>query len=155
MQLKEVWTHLIGCVPNSPAVERHAAGLYVFFYGMVNIAVNNSYIVHTHRPENNKLSRRKFGTDLAMSLCRPHANVRLQQAKYLPRDVVCAIVSAFNLPDPADTVNRHKQKSNKRHRCKICPSNATFRGRVLFIKCQKAMCPQHTCQMCTNCYEFE
>ena len=70
------------------------------FYGMVNIAVNNSYIIASHRPENKKLSRRKFGTDLAMSLCRPHANVRLQQAKYLPREVVSSILSVFDLPDP-------------------------------------------------------
>ena len=124
------------------------------FYGMVNIAMNNSYIVYSHRPVNKNILRRKFGTALAIALCRPHANIRLQQARYLPREVVSSILSVFDLPDPVATTSQ-QQKSDKRHRCKICPSSATFRGKVLCIKCQKAMCPRHTCQLCINCYNNE
>ena len=155
MPQKEELTHSTWCAPNSPAVERHVAGLLCVFYGMINLAVNNSYIVYAHRPENKDISRRKFGSDLAVSLCRPHANVRLEQARYLPREVVSSIVAVFNLPDPTiqAAASHHQQKSEKRHRCRICPSDGMFRGKVLCILCQKAMCPKHTYQVCSQCYD--
>ena len=126
----------------------------VCFYGILNLVFNNAYIIFAHRPENQKTTRRQFGLDLAMELARLHAHMRLQQSRYLPREVVTIIHSVFSIPEPTSSVDTPQTKSDKRQRCYLCPSSGTARTKVLCVQCQKSICNKHTTFVCSSCLEI-
>ena len=124
------------------------------FYGILNLVFNNAYIVFAHRPENQKTTRRQFGLDLAMELARPHAHMRLQQSRYLPREVVTIIHSVFSIPEPTSSVDTPQTKSDKRQRCYLCPSSGTAKTKLLCVQCQKSVCNKHITLVCSSCLEI-
>ncbi|XP_066967412.1 piggyBac transposable element-derived protein 4-like [Macrobrachium rosenbergii] len=123
------------------------------FFGLLNIVVNNAFIIYQHRPENAKVSRRKFAMDLALELCRPWAFNRLQQKRYLPRDVSSLICSVFEVEDITVAANEGQGRSEKRQRCHLCPSSSNARSKILCSNCRKTTCAHHlkyTCEKCSN-----
>ena len=123
------------------------------FYGIINIVVNNAYILYTHNPENAKISRRSFASDLAMQLARPWALQRLHNKRYLPKDIVSLICTVYEVqetpgsPVPPATI----AKADKKQRCYLCPYTSNTRTKILCCKCQKTSCGKHSTYMCEKC----
>ncbi|XP_066969802.1 piggyBac transposable element-derived protein 4-like isoform X1 [Macrobrachium rosenbergii] len=122
-------------------------------YGIINIVVNNAYVHYRHNPENTKISRRQFASDLAMQLGRPWALQRLLNKRYLPRDIVSLIATVYEVHEaPATpTTPAATAKADKKQRCYLCPSNSNTRTKLLCGKCQKTSCGEHSTYMCEKC----
>lgn len=75
------------------------------FYGLLNIATTNSFVIFTSRPEN-KQTRHDFSQDLAWNLARPHARHRYMNRQYLRKELSDQIRVLFLLDDDGD---QHEQ----------------------------------------------
>ncbi|XP_068204475.1 piggyBac transposable element-derived protein 4-like isoform X1 [Palaemon carinicauda] len=122
------------------------------FYGILNIVVNNSFYIHQNLPDNKLYNRRQFSADLAMELARDWALARLGQKRYLPRDVTYLICSVFEVREPEDEVQDAPKRSDKRHRCPLCPSSSNARTKLLCAKCRRPACNSHVNYVCDQCY---
>ena len=124
------------------------------FYGIINIVVNNSFYIHQNLPGNKLYIRRQFSVDLAMELARDWALCRLQHKRYLPRDVIHLICSVFEVKEPEDEDPETLKRSDKRHRCPICPSSSHARTKLLCGKCHKPVCNSHVNYVCDKCHTW-
>ena len=123
------------------------------FYGIVNIVVNNGYTIFQANPDNSSVSRRKFAIDLALELARPWALHRLQNKRYLPRDITSLICSVFEVQDMPVVAETSHGRTEKRQRCYICPSTANTRSKILCSKCSRITCSHHLRYTCEECYD--
>ena len=121
------------------------------FFGILNIVVNNAYIIYQDIPDSAKVSRRQFATDLAMRLGRPWALQRLHNKRYLPRDVVSLICTVFEVQEGVATPGASTSKADKKQRCYLCPSSSNTRTKLLCAKCQRNSCNEHSAHICENC----
>ena len=128
------------------------------FFGILNIVVNNAYVLYTSNPEHAKVSRRAFATELAMQLGRPWALHRLLNKRYLPRDVVTLICRVFEIQEMTATAEAGSSKTEKKQRCSLCPSSSNTRTKLMCVQCHKTSCPNHSSHICDNCvvsvYEY-
>lgn len=125
------------------------------FYGLLNIVLNNAYIIFRTRPENATVTRRQFALDLAFELARPWAFQRLQQKRYLPRDVTGIICTVFEVQDVIAVAEETSQRrTEKRQRCHLCPSSANTRSKILCAKCHKTTCSHHLKYTCEECADM-
>lgn len=122
------------------------------FYGILNIVVNNSFFIHQNLPGNKLYNRREFSVDLAMDLARDWALSRLRHKRYLPRDVTYLICSVFEVKEPEDEAPDTPKRSDKRHRCPLCPSSSNARTKLLCAKCHKPACNSHVNYVCDQCH---
>ena len=120
------------------------------FFGILNIVINNAYVLYRYNPENSKVSRRQFATELAMQLGRPFALQRLHNKRYLPRDVTSLICSVFEVQDITATPGS-SSKMEKKQRCHLCPSSSNTRTKIACSQCQKCSCPSHSTYICHKC----
>ena len=130
-----------------------------FFFGILNLAYTNAYILHQVQNEGtNTLTRKEFGMKLAERLCKPWAMKRLQAAS-LPRELryligsVYGVVSDFppDEPAPGRNVPTAPAVPTKRMRCHLCPRSSNTKSRVFCANCRKYTCPKHykiTCNVC-------
>ena len=121
------------------------------FFGIINIVVNNAYIIYQHRSENTKVTRRQFAIDLALELARGWALHRFEQKRYLPREVSSLICTVFEIQDVSREDGPPTVKLEKRQRCHICPSSANTRSRIVCATCRKVTCTQHMTYTCKQC----
>ena len=124
-------------------------------YGIINIILNNSYILHTHKPENSQISRRKYALELAIALCRPFAHQRLFN-KFLRRELKATIETVFEVerPETAAPEEASPSRTSKRQRCYLCPSTSNTRTKMLCVKCHKATCNHHVLEIYQPCYNL-
>ena len=119
------------------------------FYGMINIAVNNAYILY-HQKHQRCPSRIDFFKQLAVQLFQPFAVSRLAMTN-LSRPLRTLIHSTFKLqftPVPTNNANR---TSRVRRKCSLCSPKATGRYRTLCNSCQQTICDKHTTSLCNDC----
>lgn len=122
------------------------------FYGMVNIAVVNGYIIYSQLSGTKGISRKDFYKTVAEQLCRPWVNVRLNLHRTLPRELQAMMSHVFDLPVPHMEPNRHSQKTEKRKRCYICPRDSNIKTRLLCQVCNRSVCSRHVLTTCLACY---
>ena len=72
------------------------------FYGLLNIATTNSFVIFTSRPANRLKSRHDFSQDLAYNLARPHAHQRYMNKQFLTHELRDQIRVLFRLGDDVD-----------------------------------------------------
>ena len=68
------------------------------FYGLLNIVMNNSFIIyaHTAKAEGHKVTKTSFIEDLAYTLCKPLALERLESSRrYLSLELRTKIQNTF------------------------------------------------------------
>ncbi|XP_066978516.1 piggyBac transposable element-derived protein 4-like isoform X2 [Macrobrachium rosenbergii] len=121
------------------------------FYGILNIIVNNAFIIYSNKPNNREVTRRQFGMKLAMELSRPWAHYRLTRTG-LQRELSAVIQSVFG---PVQQLPRQQEegaiKTEKRHRCHICPHSSIARTKLLCANCKKSTCHRHITTFCSYC----
>ena len=121
-----------------------------FFYGMLNIALVNAYIVYSAKSNVPAISRRDFNRNLAYQLCRPWAHQRLPNS--LPRELKSTINHIFEFSEDRSTPSPGPGKTEKRKRCTICPHSETSKTRLLCASCQASICSRHQVSVCVHCY---
>lgn len=122
------------------------------FYGILNIVVNNSFIIHQNISGNTRYNRRQYSMELAMGLGRNWAHNRLGNRRYLPRDVTSLICSVFEVQEPEDDLQDTPKRSEKRKRCPLCPSGSNVRTKLICKKCHRPACATHVTYVCDDCY---
>ena len=72
------------------------------FYGLLNIATTNSFVIFTSRPANRLKSRHDFSQDLAYNLASPHAHQRYMNKQFLTHELRDKMRVLFRLDDDVD-----------------------------------------------------
>lgn len=122
------------------------------FYGVINIACFNSYILHViNNSQVNKkpLSKKNYLISLSKALTEPWMKKRLSNSK-LPRELRSTITCNLGesttqvaaLPDPSE---------RKRKICYLCPSRIRRMITTYCKTCHKAFCKEYRAEICVNC----
>ena len=145
------------------------------FYGLLNIVMNNSWIIYNSRHANRNTKRYDYTTDLAYHLARPWAQIRhTTRGRYMTVPLRNELFSMFNLPGASaqplmpeggivpqgrnhpQTGRRKLTKDDSRRRCTFCPNRgpgSTWSGKVFCCghDCQNIPCDNHSVLLCMGC----
>ncbi|XP_039280831.1 piggyBac transposable element-derived protein 4-like [Nilaparvata lugens] len=121
------------------------------FYGILNSACVNSYIIYKENTFLNKQTpqpRVEFLFTLAEGLMKPWLEERLQKPT-LRRGIRLAIAEQLGIDEP-----RHAENDNRRAgRCCICPRSRDVKTTIKCIECKMFVCKSHSLSICANCRE--
>lgn len=123
------------------------------FYGMINMAVLNSYVLHVtnSRTRGDKpLNRREFMKTLSDDLCRPWCNIRCEERPKMRervREAIENVLGAENLQNNED----FSIKKGKRSMCTICSAKKRRMSIYCCAKCNKSYCLEHRSPHCIDC----
>ena len=141
------------------------AGLCDIFFGLINMIVNNCFIIYSHtaKSEGRKILKADFLQDMALSLCKPFALERYEKCGlYLPDDLKDKIKTTFVLgpqgavADPAEEPFSGRKKGVTKKKCKFDEKGATYSGLDLCHGTQcnhQTICSKHSVLLCKDCYE--
>lgn len=124
------------------------------FYGMLNIAFVNAYIIYRHNvvtKGEKPLNRRKFMKHLSMALTSPYMAKRLEAPtlkRYLRDEIKNTLPKAAPGPTEDDT---EEPNPKKRTYCAYCPSKKKRKASGCCKKCKKVICREHNIDMCLSC----
>lgn len=123
------------------------------FYGMLNIALLNSYVVYVSNCEFLKtkaMSRREFLKKISKDLCTDWCAIRLEERPRMQKRVRAAIHDAIghNTDDCADEPGI---KKGKRSKCDFCPPKSKRMSVYFCAKCKKTYCLEHRSPNCWQC----
>ena len=125
------------------------------FYGLVNITMNNSWIIHKHRRRQNNENKFVFFHDLAMALCKPHVQVRLDHHRYFSQDLKYLIKITFGLePQDRQDIVPGQEFSDTARRCAFCPKGKDRKDskyKAICKDCRRTHCRQHSITLCLEC----
>ena len=132
------------------------------FYGLLNIVMNNSFIIyqHTARAENRKITKTSFIEDLAYTLCKPFALERYEShGRYLSVELRAQIQNTFAPTpqgvDPADEPFTGAMIGDVKRRCKFDERGSRYTGKY---QCHSKdcnhqnVCLSHSVFLCKTCY---
>ena len=126
------------------------------FYGLLNIIMNNSWIIFMSNPANKGCEKYDFLQDMAYNLSRPYAQTRYTtRFNVLPRITREPLQRTFNLDEIRTNVIAVGQKKTKiRKRCRYCPSKSSWSGRFFCSvpTCSKHVCKEHSVILCQDCW---
>jgi len=124
------------------------------FYGMLDQAAVNSFVLYTLNANNQVITRDRFLLELSMALIKPYL-IKLLSRPNLHILVQCRLKSFLNEHDlPGD------DSRNLRHfkqiilgKCYLCPNSKRERTRCKCLKCNNHMCKIHNASICQSCAE--
>lgn len=120
------------------------------FYGMLNIACINTYIVYNRKMTlrgQASMNRKSVMEELYKSLITPWLEERLKQ-RSLQRSVKTIISTVLGREEmPAPPAPREK----KRTTCRLCPSQKRRMTQNYCVKCFKPFCLEHRAEICSEC----
>lgn len=125
-----------------------------FFYGMLNIACINAYVIYHHnviRKGDKPLNRKNFMKNLSMALTSPFMSKRLETPtlkRYL-RDNIANMLPK-DVPSPSQEMTE-EPVAKKRIYCTYCPSKIRRKANASCNKCKKVICREHNIDMCQSC----
>ena len=139
------------------------------FYGLLNMIVNNAYIIyaHTAKTEGRRVEKMDFLQDMAYSLSKPLALERLEKyGRWLSDELKDKIKSNFvqgqqvaaaaaAAVDPEEPFTGWKKGDTKK-RCKYDARSAHYSGKNLCHgnECRnQPICQHHSVLLCKDCYE--
>lgn len=120
------------------------------FFGMINAAGINSYVIHNAenvKAGKKKISRRTFLTTLAHELIKPWAEERLAfrgQQRNIQQTII-SVFPDFNIP------SRAAPDDNTKRRCAICPIRKDRKTKYRCITCHRPVCVEHSRFLCADC----
>lgn len=126
------------------------------FYGILNSAVINSWIIHSENSEMSggpKVKRKHYMEELAMQLVKPWALSRLN-ATTLPRQVRVVINTVCSQnPDVTPGVAGLPAADMREPmvRCQLCQSKKDKKTRFRCHTCSRPVCPSHYYPFCKDC----
>lgn len=127
------------------------------FYGMINIACINAYIIYVHnivRKGEKTLNRKKFMKNLYTALTSPFMRKRLDAPtlkRYL-RDTITKKILPLN-DDDSTPENTNEPVTKKRGYCKYCPSKIKRKASAMCKKCKGIICREHNLDVCLKCLD--
>lgn len=118
----------------------------VLFYGAMNVAGINSYIIYTCNNTNEKnIARRVFLEQLGYDLLKDHIMRRAQQEN-IPRRI------RFRLAEICSLQTGDQEPRRDVHgRCNYCTSKKNRKTRYRCYQCPKFMCLEHLTPICKEC----
>ena len=126
------------------------------FYNILNIIMNNSFIIHNHRHEN-KADRFKFLESMSHELCQPYAveryNLRIRNLDY---GILRSMRAIFRVEGPAAPPPARMETAT-RQRCRLCPSTLPGGWKKLcngnFCEdSNRPICNAHSVVLCHTCW---
>lgn len=118
------------------------------FYGMLDQAAINAYVIHNLVQKPNAAIRRKFLEKLGFELARPYMERRLQNI--LPQDLRKNINDILG-KTVHNEVLELPAKRPKSGRCYLCPRNRDRKTKMWCLKCNKPVCVDHRRDVCNSC----
>ena len=125
------------------------------FYGMLDQANVNCFILYNLNSDNPGLKRRDFIQELSLALLKPFLQSRLTIPTL--RFSIRLQIENF-LKDEEDTSEDQdsqdllvKNKFDKRKRCSYCPYNLDRKTFEFCLLCRRAMCRDHVAKICAEC----
>lgn len=116
------------------------------FYGMLDAAGINSFVIFRFKRLDNSLSRSSFIKNLADALVKDHMKIRAENER-LPRKLKQSICDYLRIPCAAPPQNQPKSA----RRCDFCPRARDRKGRHICEHCGKNMCAEHQHSICEDC----
>lgn len=124
------------------------------FYGMLNMAFVNSYIIYCHNKiskQEKPMSRKDFMKKLSTDLTAPWMQKRLE-APTLKRTLRDNITNVLKNVVPATPENSNDEPEPKKRRyCGFCSYKKRRMTKAQCCKCQKAICGEHNIDICQDC----
>jgi len=127
------------------------------FYGMLDQAALNSFVLYTLNANNQVITRDKFLLELSMTLIKPYL-IKLLSRPNLHILVQYRLKSFLDENDLSEEDPRNLQLniSNKLYTtlsCYLCPSIIRRRAYYKCLKCNNSMCNIHEASICQRCAE--
>jgi len=128
-----------------------------FFYGIMDQANVNSFIIYNLLKNNEKMYRKDFIRDLSMALIKPFLVHRLSHPL---RTVLRVQIESFlnlnlNCKDIPENKNPQlllaENKMAKQKRCGFCPTAFDRKTSHKCLRCDVPMCKEHTAKICSKC----
>lgn len=119
------------------------------FYGMVNVATINSWIIHRENT-NSSVTRRKFMQEIANSFIKPWAQQRLSHPN-ISISLRNTIIAICNVAvDRSQRVIMAESNFPPTY-CKKCPAKKRRKTRFHCTNCDFAVCLSHCYSLCVDC----
>lgn len=119
------------------------------FFGLLNIAGVNAFVIHKARSDSNDLVRKDFLKLLAVTMIQPYLHERvviISIPQHIKNRIRAIIPQVEPPPEPSQPVSRRKV------RCGLCTWKKDRKTKISCAKCNVAICGEHTKQICVNCY---
>jgi len=122
------------------------------FYGMLDQAAVNSFVLYTLNVKNPVITRDRFLLEISMTLIKPYL-IKLLSRPNLHILVQCRLKSFLDENDllEKDLRNLQLDISNKPRSCYLCPTSKRIMTRSKCLKCNNFMCIKHKASICQSC----
>lgn len=94
-----------------------------FLYGIINLTITNSHIIHQHKEGGQAISKWNFTTNLVEDLCVPWACKSLQTPT-LSRELRCLIMIAFSLSGNQQAEEPYAKGERRKRLCYLSLSTS-------------------------------
>ena len=125
--------------------------LGLFFYGMINIACVNAYVIYSHTCQEKRESippRRIFLQDVALEQICPFATEKyITKGMHLDTQFFIRSIFKTGHVEPVAAASVPSKPS----RCVICPPKKDVKTKLCCISCKKTICAKHLQQVCNDC----
>lgn len=116
----------------------------VFFYGLLNVAAINAFVIYSSNKNNAEMNRRIFMKRLGTQLVMDHMKRRAVDT-HLPRAIRQSAIKLSGIEE-----SHPAPPENKKGRCKYCKDRKT---RYYCKKCNNFLCLEHVVIYCSACSE--
>ena len=143
------------------------------FYGMINIAVANAWIIFKGRPHERVCYKQDFMQNIALTMASDWARERYFNTRNLEMHQKESLKKYFDIEDHlhqevlqaplplhvdhgvATLLGSHegRKKTDIKKRCRFDPSSSKYSGRVCCDDCEKPICDKHSKVLCKQCIE--
>ena len=118
----------------------------VIFYGLLNIAAINSFVIFDCNSLQKRIPRKNFLEDLGYQLVEPHVRKRTNFTGLL-QTIKLRIQEIYNITK----IEEEPPTANKNGRCFVCPSKKSRKTRFWCHRCKHFLCLEHVTPFCENC----
>jgi len=125
-----------------------------FFYGIMDQANVNSFIIYNLLKDNKKMYRKDFIRNLSMTLIKPFLIHRLSlpSLRTVLRLQIESFVSYIDIPEDQDfRLLLADNKIAKQKRCGFCPVALDRKTSYKCLRCEFLMCKEHVAKICFEC----
>lgn len=122
-----------------------------FFYGILDQASINAFILFSLNKDNNVDNRREFNENLALHLLTPFLTnrLRISTLRLQVRGSIESILGIDHTMNPIDDATDFTL--DKQKRCAFCPRNNDKKTKYICSKCRYPRCQEHRSMQCTQC----